>query len=225
MATQGADSTESDGESKGRSQRPRGRPRSDQADKTILKVTRDLLAARGFVALNYDELASQARCSKATIYRRWSSKGHLAVAALAELPDPPPTPDRGDLRTELIELLGGIIAIFTNSPAITIMESLIGERARNPELVDLLNAAFNTRRQGLAEVLQRGVDAGELSGETDIELIMDLIVGPILCRFLFTGAPVGQEFLEALVELVLEGALDQVRPIQTRSDRHPEVSG
>jgi AcrR family transcriptional regulator len=171
-------------------------------------VTRDLLAARGFVALNYDELASKARCSKATIYRRWSSKGHLAVAALAELPDPPPTPDRGNLRKELIELLGGIIAVFTASPAITIMESLIGERARNPELVELLNAAFNTRRQGLAEVLQRGVDRGELSGETDIELMMDLIVGPILCRFLFTGAPVGQEFLEALVELVMEGALD-----------------
>jgi len=189
----------------GRPQRLRGRPRSDEAEQTILKVTRDLLAARGFVALNYDELAARAHCSKATVYRRWSSKGHLAVAALAELPDPPLTQDRGDLRLELLELLDGMIAIFDDSPAITIMQSLIGERARNPELAELLDAAFRTRRLGLAKILQRGIDRGELSAQTDIELVMDLIVGPILCRYLFTGASVERDFLEDLVEKVLAG--------------------
>jgi AcrR family transcriptional regulator len=185
--------------------RLRGRPRSDEAERTILKVTRELLASRGFVALNYDELSARAHCSKATVYRRWSSKGRLAVAALAELPDPPLTQDRGDLRVELLELLEGMIAIFDGSPAITIMQSLIGERARNPELADLLDAAAKTRRLGLAKVLQRGVDRGELSAQTDIELAMDLIAGPILCRYLFTGARVERDFLEDLVEKVLAG--------------------
>jgi AcrR family transcriptional regulator len=178
-------------------------------ERTILEVAGQLLSEGGFVALNYDDLAARARCSKATIYRRWSSKGHLAVAALAQLPDPPPTPDRGDLRKELRELLVGIARIFDETSAIKIMQSLIGERARNPELADLLDRAFGTRRIGLSEVLQRGVARGELSPETDIELLMDLIVGPILCRVFCTGAPVDPDFLGGVVESVLAAHLTE----------------
>ncbi|MBW2426820.1 MAG: TetR/AcrR family transcriptional regulator [Deltaproteobacteria bacterium] len=190
-------------ESKRAQPRSRGRPRSVEAEKAILKVAGELLSEGGFIALNYDELASRARCSKATIYRRWASKGHLAVAALAELPDPPPTPDRGDLRVELRELLGGIVAIFATTPAIKIMQSLVGERARNPELADLLDQSFYARRRGLAEVLERGLARGELRPGTDIELVMDLIVGPILYRHFCTAATVDPGYLDAVVESAL----------------------
>ncbi|MCP4908826.1 MAG: TetR/AcrR family transcriptional regulator [bacterium] len=182
--------------------RVRGRPRSDEIEGTILKVAGELLAEGGFAALNFDALAARARCSKATIYRRWTSKGHLAVATLAELPDPA-LPDRGDLREDLRELLGGVIAIFNQSSAIPVMQSLIGERARDPELADLLNLAFQAKREGLANVLRRGVARGELPAETDLEFLMDLIVGPILCRYLCTGAPVVEEFVDEIVEAAL----------------------
>jgi AcrR family transcriptional regulator len=183
--------------------RSRGRPRSVETEKAILKVAGELLSEGGFVALNYDELASRARCSKATIYRRWITKGHLAVAALAELPDPPPAPDRGDLRVELRELLEGIVAIFATTPAIKIMQSLVGERARNPELADLLDRSFHARRRGLAEVLERGLARGELRPGTDIELVMDLIVGPILYRHFCTAAAADPGYLDAVVESAL----------------------
>lgn len=183
--------------------RPRGRPRSIEAERAILEAAVDLLVEGGFVSLNYDDLASRARCSKATIYRRWPTKGHLAVAALAQLPDPPPTPDRGDLRVELTELLQGIGRIFSTTPAIMIMQSLVGERARNPELSTLLDAGFVERRTGLAKVLRRGIERGELRPDADIELIMDLIVGPILCRHFLTNASTDDSYLEAIVDSVL----------------------
>jgi AcrR family transcriptional regulator len=191
---------------RGSVQRVRGRPRSDEVERTILRVAGELLAEGGFAALNYDALAAQARCSKATIYRRWTSKGHLAVAALGVLPDPVP-PDRGELREDLRDLLGGVVAIFNHSSAIPVMQSLIGERARNPELAGLLDVAFEAKREGLADVLRRGIERGELPAQTDIELLMDLIVGPILCRYLCTGAPVVEEFLDKLVEAALAGCI------------------
>lgn len=205
MAGQRADSRKSGGQRGAGRQRPRGRPRSDEAEKAILDAACDLLAVGGFTALNFDELAARARCSKATIYRRWPTKGHLAVAALAELPDPPPTPDRGELREELRELLDGIVSVFSHSPAIPIMQSLIGERAGNPKLSNLLDAAFKKRRLGLAQVLERAIERGDLSAETDLELLMDLIVGPVLCRYFCTGEAVSGAFLDHLVESVLSG--------------------
>ena len=39
--------------------------------------------------------------------------------------------------------------------------------------------------------------------DTDVELLMDLIVGPILCRFLCTGAPVDRQLLDGVVESAL----------------------
>ncbi len=182
--------------------RLRGRPRSDEVERTILKVAGELLAEGGFAALNFDALAARARCSKATIYRRWASKGHLAVASLAVLPDPQP-PDRGNLRDDLRDLFGGVVTIFDRSSAIPVMQSLIGERARDPELARLLDVAFQAKREGLAKVLRRGIERGELPAETDVELLMDLIVGPILVRYLCTGAPVVEEFLDELVEAAL----------------------
>ncbi|MAG31301.1 MAG: hypothetical protein CL908_10490 [Deltaproteobacteria bacterium] len=206
MATTRANSDERKGRPEESVRRVRGRPRNDEIERTILRVAGDLLAEGGFAALNFDTLAARARCSKATIYRRWTSKGHLAVATLAVLPDPS-IPNRGNLRKDLRDLLGGVAAIFNDSSAIPVMQSLIGERAHNPELADLLDVAFRAKRRGLADVLQRGIERNELPAETNVELVMDLIVGPILCRYLCTGAPVVEEFLDELVEAVLAGCI------------------
>jgi AcrR family transcriptional regulator len=184
--------------------RGRGRPRNSEADRAILEAAAELLATGGFEILTIDAVAAKVRCSKSTIYRRWKSKLRLAIDALAELPDPP-VPDRGSVRADLRELLGGMIEIFNNTPAVAVMQRLIGERARNPELASLLDEAFQRRRDGLCEVLRRAILRGELPAETDIELTMDLIVGPLLTRLFCTGAPITAELLDALVETALVG--------------------
>ena len=59
----------------------RGRPRSVEADRAILAATVDLLASRGLAAMSIEEIAARAGVGKATIYRRWPSKGLLALDA------------------------------------------------------------------------------------------------------------------------------------------------
>ena len=190
-------------ESAGRApRRGRGRPRSSEADHAILEAAAELLVFGGFETLTVDAVAARVRCSKATIYRRWTSKLHLAIDALAELPDAP-VPDRGNVREDLRELLDGMLEVFQRTPAVAVMQSLIGERARNPELASLLDAAFRTRREGLSKLFRRAIERGELPDDTDVEFAMDLIVGPILTRLFCTGAPVTTELLDAIVEAAL----------------------
>ena len=43
----------------------------------------------------------------------------------------------------------------SRTPAVAVMQSLIGERARSPELASLLDEAARARREGLAEILER----------------------------------------------------------------------
>src|SRR5579872_3977153 len=59
----------------------RGRPRSQEADRAILTATLDLLASRGLAAMSIEEIAARAGVGKTTIYRRWPSKGLLALDA------------------------------------------------------------------------------------------------------------------------------------------------
>src|ERR1700744_1897023 len=63
----------------------RGRRRGEQSDRAIMAAALELLAERGIDGMSIEEVASRAGGGKATIYRRWPSKGAPALDAfLAE---------------------------------------------------------------------------------------------------------------------------------------------
>src|SRR6185437_13353096 len=77
---------------------PRGRPRSQEADLAILTATVGLLAERGLAAMSIEEVAARAGVGKTTIYRRWPSKGLLALDAFVDsFREEQPLPDTGTL--------------------------------------------------------------------------------------------------------------------------------
>src|ERR1700691_1881023 len=84
----------------------RGRPRSEAADRAILRAATELLAERGLAGMSMEEVAARAGVGKATIYRRWRSRGALALDAfMAEFQALQPLPDTGTLRGDLLAAL------------------------------------------------------------------------------------------------------------------------
>src|SRR5450755_1541159 len=84
----------------------RGRPRSEEADRAILRAATELLAERGLPGMSIEEVASRAGVAKATVYRRWPSRGALALDAfVAEFTALQPLPDTGFLRDDLLAAL------------------------------------------------------------------------------------------------------------------------
>src|SRR3954470_6016667 len=71
----------------------------------LLAVTLELLQEHGYDRLTVDAVATTARASKATLYRRWPTKAELVLAAFVEgtrqvaIP-----PDTGTLRGDLLRL-------------------------------------------------------------------------------------------------------------------------
>src|SRR6266436_2510658 len=71
----------------------------------LLAVTLRLLQEHGYDRLTVDAVATIARASKATVYRRWPSKAELVLAAFIEgVRQVAVHPETGTLRGDLLHL-------------------------------------------------------------------------------------------------------------------------
>ena len=113
----------------------RGRPRSAEADRAILTATVELLADRGLAAMSIEEVAARAGVGKTTIYRRWPSKGLLALDAfVASFREEQPLPDTGTLRGDLVAALSAWVLAVTGTSMGRMLTGLIAEAQYDPEL-------------------------------------------------------------------------------------------
>ena len=81
------------------------RPRIEgEREAEILDAALELLASSGYDRLTMDAVASAAKASKATLYRRWDTKAELVVDALSRAKGAPQLEpiDTGSLRGDLI---------------------------------------------------------------------------------------------------------------------------
>jgi AcrR family transcriptional regulator len=184
-----------------------GRPRSEEASRAIREATLNLLARHGFAGLRVDEIAEVAGVSKATIYRRWPTKIHLAADALSGLPDLP-TPDHGDLESELVELVMGLYGLFGNVPLADVLPALAAERAQNPELSAMIGPAIRDKRKPFFTVLRRGIERGELPSTLNLDVAVDLLVGPMVTRTLVTGDVVDERYVRTTVRTSIAGLIE-----------------
>ena len=70
------------------------RPRIEgDREQEVLAATLDVLADVGYDRLTMDAVATQARASKATLYRRWNDKVSLVIDALLSQKGQPEAPD------------------------------------------------------------------------------------------------------------------------------------
>jgi AcrR family transcriptional regulator len=181
-----------------------GRPRSPQAHEAILDATVDLLAEVGYAGLTMEGIACRAGVGKATIYRRWPSKVALVVEAVQSTTEPVPDPDTGSVRGDFEILTAKMVDKMTRSSAGRIMVGLVADAARNPELAEALRSGFIAgRRAALKVTLERGVGRGEVRPDVDVDLVGDLLVGPLYYRLMVSGGPVDEQFADQVVDAVL----------------------
>jgi len=181
----------------------RGRPRRADADAAIIGATIELLEEFGVAGLSMDILAQRAGVGKATIYRRWDSKEAVILHALRMSDTPIPTPDEGNLRDDLCAYLDAVVAHFRPGRGSDILPHLIEASCYD----DALRASLddhNRRRQATARtLLQRGIDRGELPADTDVDVLVDVLLGPFVYRRLVTGAPLDDDYTQRLVDFAL----------------------
>ena len=185
--------------------RPPGRPRDARADTAIIQAAAELLTKDGFAKVTVDAVAAQAGVGKATIYRRWPSKEALLLEAGGTLVTTPVVPDTGEVRTDLLELLGQFREVLHHTGAGALLPDLVAEAGRNPEMAGLMADYVFQRAEPLHEVLGRAVDRGEVRGDIDVVVVGDALAGALLQRHLVTHLPIDDHVLATIVDVVLDG--------------------
>lgn len=189
-------------------QKRRGRPRSEKARKAILDAAAELLLAQGLEAVSMDAVADRAGVSKATIYRWWPTKETLALEALYQEWDTtrPSPPDKGSLRGDLLALLLPWIRRVRARPYGRVVAALITEAQTDPEFATEYHARFVERRREPARALfKRAIERREIPADTNVELALDLLYGPLYHRLLHGHAPLNDRFVQDVVETALAG--------------------
>jgi AcrR family transcriptional regulator len=157
-----------------------GRPRSANADTAILDATLELLAMHGLSGLSVEAVAARAGVGKTTIYRRWRSRDEMVAAAFRFVSDDVEIPDTGNVRDDLVRLLGHYQRRSLRSLPATLMPRLLALTITNDELLQIfLDHSFAPRKAAVLSVLKRGKDRGELRPDTDIELAFMMLSGPM----------------------------------------------
>jgi AcrR family transcriptional regulator len=187
-----------------------GRPRSERAHQAILRATIELLLEQGFAEMSVEGVASRAGVGKATIYRRWPSKADLVAEAVGRLSHKVLDPvDTGSVRGDLLALAEQMFRTQEAGEVTQIMLKLMSERVRYPELQEaFVRRVAGPRRQVVVDVIQRGVERGELRPDVDVELLTDLLIGVTVYRSMMAAkrpTRIGRKELERVIDMVFEG--------------------
>ena len=182
-----------------------GRPRRSATGHAILKATREILAQGGVQGLTIEGVAERSGVAKTTIYRRWRSKEDLALAALlAVIREEPPPRQLGSTEAVLAAYLGQLVKNVNSKLYGRILRGLISEMAVDPMLARGFREQVLARRlAAMTGLLARGIERGELRPDLDMEIAIDLLLGPIYYRLLVSGQPLTRAFVDRLIHAAM----------------------
>jgi AcrR family transcriptional regulator len=164
-----------------------GRPRSPEAHAAILRAALELAVEGGLRGLSMEAIAARAGVGKATIYRRWKTKEALFVEAIGLIAFTPEVPDTGSARGDFEAVSGAAVGRMAPE-AFRMLPRLMADAADDPELREALHTALvRPRRAAIAAILRRGIERGELRADLDIDLVSDMVIGPLIARVLLSG--------------------------------------
>ncbi len=153
------------------------RRRGADLEQAILEAAWCELAERGYSGMTMEAVAERAGTSRPVLARRWDGRAPLAVAAVRQqmAKYPLEVPDRGNLRTELLEFLerasdraSGIAVAFA-----LLSSEYFSESRSAPK--DMRAALIQGKVQALSLILERAVGRGEIDPKRLIPPVSSLL--------------------------------------------------
>lgn len=182
--------------------------RSTRSHEAVVESALSLVREHGYAAVTIDAIAARAGVSKATIYRWWNHKSAILVEAFLASVHPRITfPDSGSARDDLVAQATALAHVLGDPVLGSLFVSLLGEARYDPDLATALRDGWQTpRRVAGAEVIERAIAQKELPADTDPQLVLDGVYGPLYLRLLFGHAPLDESSLRRIVSQVFDGA-------------------
>jgi AcrR family transcriptional regulator len=114
--------------------------------------------------------------------------------------------DSTTTRDELHAFVDVVIEALGSPPYGPAMRGLVSEIATDPALAQTYRErAIQPRIDQLQQVVDRGVERGDLRPDTDVRLLHEFLLGPVFYRLLLSGLPLDRSLADRLVDAILPG--------------------
>ncbi|MEU2088143.1 TetR/AcrR family transcriptional regulator [Nocardia beijingensis] len=171
----------------------RGRPRSEETRRAILRAALELCERDGYQDLTIKAIADAAGAGRQTVYRWWPDKASVLMEALAGLAEDPALRVPAE-STHVLAAVEGLLTVtyeLTRKLTGQALVGLMADAQRDPALSERLQSTvIGPRRAALRTLLRRGVDSGEFAGAVPLDLVVDFAFGAMWYRLLSRHAPV-----------------------------------
>ncbi len=182
----------------------RGRPPNQLAQATILKAAHDILTEDGFGRLTVEAVAARSGVGKPTIYRHWANASELAMAALMS-GDPGIFAGGGtSLRSALAGQMRSLIQAFATTRGRQIAMTLAAADPESEFTKAFRNQVILSSREAGRAMLLEAAARGEIMLQQDLEVLLDMIYGPVFYRLLVGHRPLDAGFADSIVAIALE---------------------
>jgi AcrR family transcriptional regulator len=180
------------------------RPRVEgDREQEILDATLQVLGDVGYDRLTMDAVATRAKASKATLYRRWNGKVSLVIDALLSVKSTPDLPDTGTLRGDLIASFCGMGGL-TDEQSVATFASVITAIHRDQDFAAAFRREVIGPKSQLARtVFERARDRGELAEGVDIDLIAPALAGIVLHRMYVMGEMPDEALITRVIDQII----------------------
>lgn len=185
----------------------RGRPRSKSVEEAIVRAASELMEELKFRDITAEAIAKRAGVGKATLYKWWPNKTHILVdAVLRQTVQTIPLPDTGSALEDFTILLRGFIAFHKETSFGATVTQIFAEALLDPDLMHIYAERYVLpRRAHLKHIWKRGVERGDIRPDVDPDLVLDMLYGVAIYRYLQKHAEITPDTAQAIVRTAFEG--------------------
>lgn len=179
-------------------------PRVQRSRRVICTAAIEELGGVGYGAMSIESIAKRAGVGKATVYRHWDGKLDLVESALSMMKDDMVVPTVGTVRERLSHVLRFLAEFLDDSSGLSAcMPAMVSASQYDDAVREFHHRYSAERRQIIIDLVQEGIDSGEITNSTDAELLAETIIGPIFYRRLMTPTPFDPGRVAEVIDLVI----------------------
>ena len=186
--------------------RPAGRPRSMETHQAILAAAMHVLEQGHYRDVSVERIAVSAGVGKQTIYRWYDSKADLLLDAfLARYTEGlPPMLAGGEPLENFRDYLHRLVS-FLPSPAMDRgYRALFAEAQFERSFRERVGEFVLQRRRDFARgFILAAIHKGLIREDADPDFVVDMIISPIMFKFLATVTPPDTAFVDSVLDTVL----------------------
>lgn len=181
----------------------RGRPPSKASREKALAAARDILMTEGFGRLSIEAVAQRSGVGKPTIYRHWANASELAMAALMAGVEDEATGADEPLFTAIRAQLRILVRAFATTRGRQIAMALAAADPDSEFTRAFRNRVILSSREVGRGLIERAAARGEIALSGDIDVILDMIYGPLFYRLLVGHRPLSETLADGIAEFSL----------------------